>query len=303
MEQVEALLREKREYVSVDVETVTVENQVPLGIAVGLSAKIGVYFFNPRDPLLREVLDGVDFVVLHNAKFDLPILARQGFFIPRFEDTKILAYSNGILENSLESLSIELLTEPCPSVKDQWLPKIKANIGVDHVKMGGMSIIHACNTYALWELLPKPDLYYEIDKPCISLVMEMESWGVKIDQFKTTEIDHQTTIRVRELEAELARILGPINLNSNPQIVKALQGIGVMGTRKTKTGADSVSEDSLKALNHPVANQILEHRKLMKTINTYIVAFRNVDSRGRVQTRLNYTTTGRWRSGKEEVTK
>ena len=290
-----SLLLSPREKISVDIETVSLENRLPLGIAIAVSPDSGFYFFNPEDELLG-IIPQTPVVLFQNAKFDIPILKKLGWGIQHYEDTNILAYSAGILENSLNMLSQSILYRDCPSVTSQWRKKNQGNIGIDHVKLAGISIIHACNTYALWDKLPKIPLYYEIDKPCIELLIEMEEWGLTIDQYMLTQVEQATMVKALQLEQELKQELGQINLASNPQIVKALQSKGIIGTRKTKGGAESVSEESLRPLKNPLTDKLLEYRGEMKTITTYVPAFRNTDNNGRIHTDFGNTDTGRWKS-------
>lgn len=296
-EEADQQLLQPRAKIALDVETISLENTLPLGIAVAISPSVGYYFFNPKDDLIAQVVTSSGLALLFNASFDLPILEALGYKIRAWEDVMLLAYSAGILDKSLENLSVSLLRAPYTSVTSQWKKKDQGNIGIDHVKMARMSIQHACNTYALWDKIPKTELYKTIDRPCVDLIIEMEHWGVLIDQPRLTEVEQVAVTRANKLEEELKAELGDINLASNPQCVTALQSIGVLGTRKTKTGADSVGEESLRPLNHPVANKLLEWRSVCKTINTYIPAFRSVDANGRLHTCYGYTNTGRWKSG------
>ncbi|GAF69869.1 unnamed protein product, partial [marine sediment metagenome] len=272
-------------------------NTMPLGIAVAVDSDTGFYFFNPRDEMLREVVGQTPTIITHNAAFDLPILKRLSIKVNDYEDTMLLAYSAGILDKSLADLSFSILHRSCPSVTSQWKKKDQGNIAIDHVKMGQMSIIHACNTYMLWDKLPKTTLYRDIDRPSIDLVMEMEHWGLLIDQVMLTEVEQATVVKANQMELELKAELGDINLASNPQVVVALQAKGILGTRKTRGGAESVSKESLSPLNHPVTNKFLKWKSLGKTLSTYIPAFRSVDASGRIHTVFGYTNTGRWKSG------
>lgn len=296
-EEAEEILRAPRDYIAIDIETVSLENLLALGIAIGVDESRGFYFFNPRDQLLKEVIEQALVVLIHNAAFDMPILKRLSIKVKHYEDTMLLAYSAGILEKGLASLSDSILHRECPSVTSQWRKKDQGNIAIDHVKMGGMCIIHACNCYALWDKIPKTDLYQDLDRPCIDLVLEMEHWGVLIDQYQLTKVEQETVVKANQLEQEVMEELGVINLASNPQVVKALQAKGILGTRKTRGGAESVSEESLKPLNHPTANKLLKWRSLMKTLTTYVPAFRKVDANGRIHTVFGYANTGRWKSG------
>jgi len=270
---------------------------MPLGVALAISPTVGFYFFNPKDDLLSQAVMSSECALLHNASFDKPLLDELGLKIKAWEDTMLLAYAAGILDKSLGALSVSVLHMPYTSVTSQWTKKDQGNIGIDHVKMGGWSIQHACNTYALWEKIPHTELYRTIDRPCIDLVIEMEKWGILIDQNQLTEVEQVAVTRANRLKEELVAELGDINLASNPQCVTALQAKGILGTRKTKGGADSIGEESLKPLGNPIADKLLEWRSVTKTISTYIPAFRSVNSAGRLQTVYGYTKTGRFKSG------
>ena len=295
-EEMEKLIRQPRNLISVDIETVSLDNRLPLGVAIGISDDVGFYFFDPRDDLLHLMVDNTPLILFQNAKYDIPIMTTLGYTIRRYEDTKLLAYAAGILENSLAELSSSILHRDCPSVTSLWRKKDQGNIAIDHLKLATISITHACNTYMLWCRLPKTQLYKDIDRPSIDLLMEMEKWGILIDQYKLTQVEQSVMVRAQALEEEIKQELGNINLASNPQVAEALREKGVIGTRKTKSGKDAVSEESLKPLNHPLANKILKHRSEMKTLTTYIPFMRSPDSGGRIHTRFGYTDTGRWSS-------
>ncbi len=296
-EEAERILLSPKNKIAVDVETVSLENTLPLGIGIAVSPDLGFYFFNPKDELLKEVIETTATVIFHNAKFDIALLKGLRVRVYGYEDTMMIAYSAGILENSLEALSGSILHRPCPSVTDQWRKPNQGNIAIDHVRMGQICIIHACNTFALEQKLPKTELYKTIDKPCVELLMEMERWGVLIDQYRLTLVEQGVINRTSPMEIELKEELGVKNLASNPQVAEALRVKGIIGTRKTKSDKDSVGEESLKPLDLPLTNKLLKWRSLMKTLTTYVPAFRRVDHKGRVHTTFGFTNTGRWKSG------
>lgn len=300
-EQAEELLLSPKPRISIDIETISTDYRLPLGIAIAVSPDTGFYFFNTKDELIKQTVDSAALVIFHNTAFDLPILWELGITPLHWEDTMLLAYSAGILEKGLESLSFTVLNAPYTSVTSQWKKKDQGNIAIDHVKMAGWSIQHAINTYNLWDRIPKTQLYWEIDRPSIDLVLEMEQWGVLIDQHRLTEVEQQAMDIASPMEKELKEELGIENINSNPQVAAALQAMGIIGTRKTGSDKMSVSEESLKPLNLPLTNKILRYRSIMKTLTTYIPAFRNIDSQGRLHTQFGYTNTGRWSSKKPNL--
>jgi DNA polymerase I-like protein with 3'-5' exonuclease and polymerase domains len=302
-----ALIQQSRNKVAVDIETVSLENTLPLGIGIAISPDIGFYFFDVRDELAHLMIESVKTVIFQNIKFDLPILwllgYRVGWKLENWEDTLQIAHSAGILKASLPILSQELLLKECPSVTSLWRKANQGNVAIDHVKLGQICITHACLTYELEGKLPKTSLYHLIDKPCLPLLMEMEKWGVLIDQYALTRVEQAVMNQVTPLEAELKQELSIENLASNPQVAEALKKLNIIGTRKTKSAKDSVSEESLKPLNLPLTNKLLHWRSLMKNLTTYIPAFRNVDAQGRVHTVFGNTNTGRWRSGDKDQNK
>lgn len=300
-EEVDRILLSPKKKIAIDFETVSIELPLPLGIGIAISDSVGFYFFNVQDPMLSDIFDTTSCVILHNAKFDIPLLKALGYKVADYEDTKMIAYSAGILDNSLEDLSQSILFKECPSVTSQWKKPNQGNIAIDHVRMGGMCITHACNTYALEQKLPKTELYKTIDKPSLELLMEMEGWGVLIDQYRLTLVEQQAMAKALPMEKELLEELEIVNLNSNPQVAQALRDRGIVGTRKTKSDKDSVSEESLKPLNLPLTNNILKYRSIMKTLTTYVPAFRRVDPQGRLHTRFGLTDTGRWNSSKPNL--
>jgi len=295
------LIRKPWTKVAVDIETVDLNNQLPLGLGIAVSKDIGFYFFNTRDELAHELIDKAKYIICHNAKFDIPKLRELGYGVTAYEDTRIIAYSAGILENSLEELARNLLHRSCPSVTDLWRKKDQGNIGVDHTKLGEICIRHACLTYALEETIPKTDLYHNIDKPCLELLMEMERWGLLIDQYCLTRVEQATVLKAFPMEEELKAELGVDNLGSNPQVAEALKKLGIIGTRKTKSAKDSVGEESLRPLDLPLTNKILKWRSIMKTITTYVPALRKVNEEGRVCSNFGLADTGRWRSSKPNL--
>lgn len=297
LDQALELIREPHGKVAIDIETVSLENRLPLGIGIAVSKDLAFYFFNPRDELAHLLIESGT-IIVQNAAYDIPILRALGYHIPHWEDSMLIAYSAGILDNSLHDLAQSLFLKECPSVTALWRKKDQGNVAIDHVKLGKICMTHACLTYAIEATLPKTELYYIIDKPCVELLMEMEANGLLINQYTLTRVEQDVINRVTPLEVELKAELEVENLFSNPQVAQSLRDRGIIGTRKTKSDKDSVSEESLKPLNLDITNKILKWRSLQKNLTTYVPAFRNVDANGRLHTRFGYTRTGRWSSSK-----
>lgn len=311
-EQARELLYQNQHKIAIDIETVSIEIPLPLGIGIAVSEDIAFYFFNVRDEMLYPLFEETPIIITHNGKFDLPLLRGLGYTVSGFEDTKMIAYAGGILDNSLQDLSESILHRPCPSVTDQWRKPKQGNIAISHVEMGQICMTHAINTYLLEKKLPKTKLYHDIDKPYVELLMEMEQWGVLIDQFRLTCVEQQAMDKALPMEAKLKEELHVDNLASNPQVAQALRDLGIIGTRKTGSDKMSVSNDSLKPLDLDITNRLLEWRSIMKTLTTYVPAFRGninskgekqglLDANGRLHTQFGYTRTGRNSSRKPNL--
>ena len=47
-------IAEQRDKIAIDIETVDLDNRLPLGIAVCVAPDLAYYFFNNQDPLLKD---------------------------------------------------------------------------------------------------------------------------------------------------------------------------------------------------------------------------------------------------------
>lgn len=65
------------------------------------------------------------------------------------------------------------------------------------------------------------------------------------------------------------------NLDSPKQLKEILfdeEGLNLQSSKKTKGGALSTNEETLKSLDHPIATLLLEYRSLNKLVSTYLTA-------------------------------
>jgi len=304
IQQLEQLSQEHRAEIGLDTESVNLDRDaVTLGVAIAIDHDRGIYFFDPSDSIAKQFVANADNVWLQNAAHDIPKLQSFGYSFNHWDDTMILAYSAGILEKDLTSLSLEFLHKDNPKVTELWKKPNQGNIGIDHSRLGEISILHACHTLELAHKLPHTDLYDTIDRPVLDLVIEMQQYGILIDQVQLTKMEQSVMVQVIQLEQDIyAGLDMVINLASNPQVAAALQTKGILGTRKTKSGAEAVSDESLRPLGNPLADKILRHRSLMKNVSTYIPAFRQlIDYQGKLHTEFGLTRTGRWNSSKPNL--
>jgi DNA polymerase-1 len=164
-------------------------------------------------------------------------------------------------------------------------------------------------TYRLKELLEKglkktetDQLFVTLEMPLLSVLIEMEKNGVKIDIPFLEKMSQDLEVSLKKLENKIYQAAGTeFNLNSPQQLGKVLferleihKEFGGRRPSKTATGQFSTSEQILeKYAAHPLVDKILEFRKLSKLKSTYVDALPALISQrtGRVHTSFNQTIT------------
>ncbi len=149
------------------------------------------------------------------------------------------------------------------------------------------------------------DVYYDIEKPLVPVLMEMEEHGVKVDRKAILGLEKKYR---KELEAIAARVYEmagkEFNISSPKQLGEVLfddLGLGVKGQKKTSTGQRSTRESELEKLRDqsPIIDDILEYREVQKLLGTYIEAIPPLldeDDRLHAEFIQSGTTTGRMAS-------
>lgn len=250
-----------------------------------------------------------------NIKFDALMLYQHGIHLKNIRfDTMVADYllNPGSRQHNLDGMAYSYL-------KYKMIP-IEKLIGEKGKKQKNMADIpvadvyrYACEdadiTFRLKEYLEKElqrtetaQLFEELEMPLVSVLIEMEKTGVKIDipflQKMSNELDHA----LKELETRIYQEAGTeFNLNSPQQLGKVLfeqleihKEQGKRRPSKTATGQFSTSEQILeKYADHPLVEKILEYRKLSKLKSTYVDALPLLVNKrtGRLHTSFNQTVT------------
>jgi len=150
-------------------------------------------------------------------------------------------------------------------------------------------------------------VYEEIELPIISIVHEMEKYGVLIDIDYLQEMSHEYHKELSALEKKIYRLAGvEFNIASPKQLGEVLfdrLGLAPESRRigMTKGGARSTRVSELEKLQgmHPIIDEIFSHRELSKLLSTYIDALPDLaDKNGRLHAHFiqHGTTTGRFSS-------
>ncbi len=138
--------------------------------------------------------------------------------------------------------------------------------------------------YKLYKILVKDlinhnliDLFYDVEMPLSSVLMQMEYNGVKLDKKLIDEIKVQFRENLNDLENYIFNFCKKtFNLASPKQLGEILFDDLKLESnpKKTKTGQYSTSEETLSKLSkkHEIVTKILDWRSLQKLMSTYINA-------------------------------
>ncbi len=146
------------------------------------------------------------------------------------------------------------------------------------------------------------ELYETIDLPLTSVLARMERTGIRIEPAELKRLGERMDVDIQRLGGEICAIAGKqFNINSPQQLGKVLfedMGLPVpvkYGRGKQVSTAADVLEDL--AVEHEIAQKVLDYRQLTKLKGTYVDALPALmDARsGRVHTTFNQigAATGR----------
>ena len=266
---------------------------------------------------LRPILESENYPkALQNAKFDRSILRCQGIKLAGVVfDTMLASYVlNPETSHSLSELSRKYLKINAKSYKELVTKgKTIADISIPEVAdYCGMDVY---TTFQLVDKLraelDKADeanfpgkslhrLLLEVEQPLEPILAEMEYCGIRINSAYLQELSQQLEKRLAELEANTYEAAGrEFNLGSPKQLseilLEKIPDEFQKKSRKTKTGysTDAAVLDKLQG-DHPIVDDLLEHRTLSKLKSTYVDALPQLvrADTGRVHTDFNQTVTG-----------
>jgi DNA polymerase I len=142
-------------------------------------------------------------------------------------------------------------------------------------------------------------LYYDVELPLAGVLGEIEEIGMPVDAGTLEEVGEELEGRISELERHIYEEVGhPFNIGSPKQLGEVLfEEMGIPPVRKTKTGYSTDAKVLQQlAIEHPVADRIIEYRELTKLMGTYIEGLlKLVAEDGRIHSTLHQTraATGR----------
>ena len=244
-------------------------------------------------------------IVLYNATFDLIMYESEGYNPNKIScfDAQILVYllDTNFKDNGLKTAQRLILGRDVPDFQDL----VGKNYTFDMLRPQDGCYYAACDaagTLALYKYL------YPILKKECPFIIKLDNQlnknmvyylqnPIYIDSKKMKTLEIEVREKIKQLDRKIFQTVGyPFEIQSNPQTALALKSLGIDTGEETPTGQMSLKEETLKKLNNPFCDLIVERRSLLKQLTSYIQKFTEVDS-GHVSYRLTNVPTGRLSSG------
>lgn len=232
-------------------------------------------------------------VVLHHAKFDAGMMLEDDLAFPswdRVDDTMLACFlANSQGPKGLKPASA-LYVDPAARAGEAQLRAIMARNGwdwatvpEDHPVYWGYAAADTVLTAKLWEAIrPLIEPYreaYELELACEKVLLNMERVGLQID----VPYCEETLAALRAEYAAMRADLGTLNPQATASIVSAFVALGIELPRKrTKSGQQSVDDDVMSQVKHPLAAKITEARETYKLGRSYFANFVKFQSAARI---------------------
>jgi DNA polymerase-1 len=253
--------------------------------------------------------------VLHNAKYDIEVLARPengGLVVSPIGDSMLASYAldAGRHGQGMDELSFRHLGHK-PIPYDEVTGTGKARIPFARVPLDRATAYAAEDadvTLRLWQALSprlRPEgalaLYDQVERRMVAVLAEMETLGIRVDGAALRRTGDEFTARMAEIERDVHRLAGrEFNVGSPKQLGDILfEEMGLKGGRKGKSGAystDAAVLEDLAAQGIELAQRVLDWRQLQKLVSTYVEGLsKAIAADGRVHTDYNMAgaSTGR----------
>lgn len=292
------------DFVAFDTETTSLNYMQAELVGVSLATEPGEAVYIPvghdymdapeqvgRDWLLKKlkpILEGDSpKKVGQNLKYDAHILRRYGIRLGGIlNDTMLASYVfNSVgTRHDMDTLSLHYLNHKTISFEDiagKGAKQLTFN-QIELEKAAPYAAEDADITLRLHEVLWKKveetgselqSVLTDIEVPLISVLCDMEQYGVRIDANLLGKQSQEITEKLAELEKKAFDIAGEeFNLGSTKQLQRIFfEKLELPVIKKTPKGAPSTAEEVLHELAHdyPLPDVILQHRSLSKLKSTY----------------------------------
>lgn len=211
----------------------------------------------------------VPHTIMHDAKFDGPVLAVDLWDTATWDDTMLLAYVERYPELSLKTLERKCLNMESTTYEDLCRAAAVEAKRVGH-KVGGAeaksfafclewvpklaeryAVADSVGTYRLWHhLMEHVDAralarYRDVEKPLVPILAQMEHDGVRVDEARLAAMGESLDHDIAAQRDWLERALPGFESSLSPKLAKLLQEHGVNLTERTEAGRLAISKLAL----------------------------------------------------------
>lgn len=260
--------------------------------------------FSLEDPNVKKLL--------HNAKFDFHILRKEGIEVQGlYMDTMVAMHllNENEMSFALKNLATKYGRYFGFEDKSATYEELFGRCGFENTPLD-IGTVYACKDthltykFAMWimeqfERVPQlKDLYFNIELPITTVCIEMEKNGFLLDVDFAVAYQEELKKEILQLDKELVKWFGDINLNSNQQLQEKLYDeMGLPDISKAR----KVDKPTLEKLAKDCEGLkiLLESRTLTKLLGTYIEPLPSkISDDGRLHGSFNQsaTATGRFAS-------
>ncbi len=244
----------------------------------------------------------------HNLKYDLHILANEGWDIEQItniDDTMLLSYIlHGTLHgHGLDEIALKYLNHNNISFASLFKPDVRDSDRcfntLDIETATPYAAEDACICFALYNLMrPQLDnneklkhLYEICDLPLLPVLTKLERNGVLINQSRLGDLSNVFHNQLDKLQKEVFELVGhEFNIASPKQLASVLfDELKLPANKKRSTDADTLNDLSD---SHPIIEKILNWRSVAKLAGTYTDSLpKQIAGDGRIHTTYMQTST------------
>lgn len=271
--------------------------------------KIRVYSYDGSIPIFNP--SGT--VIMHNAKWDLRVLARNGMKCPKPEqvfDSMVAAYCRGLGrqepqeagkpgDRMVGGIGLKYLARRHLGMEMKTWEQVKDAPEEEKRKYNADDSVATLLLYEKWKD-DMPQHFWDIDMPLLDVCMKMEDRGIMIDADFLQKYADSLDERLAGISKEL-----PINPHSPKQIQEYVyKELGYEPTKFTGTGQPSTDAAVLEQIDDPIIKRILEYREYSKERKTYLSNYQegiDVENRLHCEFKQTRTATGRLASARPNL--
>ena len=261
------------------------------GLAFSIKPHAGFYVPLPDEKAAEKILE--EFRALlesesiekvgHNLKFDASVLKWRGISLRgKLFDTMVahsliepdMRHSLGYLSEAYLGYSLSVAAEGSKEEQLSLGDVASEKTAERAMEAADVALQLRGKLEPLLKQKAQERVFYEIESPLISVLVDMEFEGIRLESAALAEFSAQLSREMDQLQKSLCQAAGrEFNLNSPRQLGEILFDVMKIceAPKKTKTGQYATDEQTLLALapEHEVVRQLLDYRAASKLKSTY----------------------------------